>query len=148
MWGALMLASVILGSSSFAAAQPERPTYASREEVLHGRIRAISGQYDLQVSDERGFIDNVRMHKGTVINPTGLALAPGMSVTVLGYAHGSVFEANEIDTPYTVDYPVPAPVYPYYGYYGPYYPYPNVIIGPGYGYGWGWHEHYRRHWRY
>lgn len=49
-----------------------------------------------------------------------------MSVTIIGYNAGSVFQANEIDTPYS--YPGP-PVVPVY--YGPGWWY------PGFAYGWG-----------
>jgi hypothetical protein len=121
------------------------PSYASDEETVHGRISSFDGQYDLQVRDDRGFIDHLHMRPGTVINPTGLRLVPGMSVSAMGYNRGKVFDVNEIDTPYTSTYPEPAydsygPLY--YG-YGPYYPYyyPNVIFAPGFGWGGrgGWH---------
>jgi hypothetical protein len=126
-----------------AAASPTpsyaRPAPASDEETIHGRILSFNGQYDMQVRDDRGFVDHVRLHQGTVINPVGLTLTSGMSVTMMGYARGDVFQANEIDTPYSVSYPVPVPVYgsPYY----PYYPYygSGVIIAPEFG--WGWHHH-------
>lgn len=106
-----------------------RPSYASDEESIHGRIASVTGRYDLQVRDDRGFIDSVSMHQGTVINPTGLALAPGMSVTILGRNRGRVFAANEIDTPYLS--------YPYLG-YGPYpvYPY-GVYVEPSFGFRFG-----------
>ncbi len=69
-----------------------------------------------KLRDDRGHVDNVRLHQGTVINPTGLTLASGMSVTIYGHNRGSVFAANEIDTPYHERYAVyPVPVYPYYG---------------------------------
>lgn len=115
-----------------------RPGYASDEETIHGRILAFHGAYDVDVRDDRGFVDHVALRQGTVINPAGLRLSQGMSVTVLGYNRGKTFQANEIDTPYTSEYPVPA-----YGYgYGPYYPYapyysPGVIIAPSFGWGWG-----------
>lgn len=80
------------------------PSYARRpangEEMISGKIGSFSGKYDIQVRDDRGFIDNVEMHQGTVINPTGLALQPGMPVTILGYNRGPVFAANEIDAPF------------------------------------------------
>ena len=59
------------------------------------------------MSDERGFVDNVDLHPGTIINPTGLTLAPGMVVSILGYNSGSDFTANEVDTPYSYDSGVP-----------------------------------------
>ncbi len=81
------------------------PTYArpyapNGEETIHGRIDRFSGKYHIDVRDDRGFIDSVELHQGTVINPTGLALQPGMPVTIRGYNRGSTFAANEIDAPY------------------------------------------------
>ena len=80
------------------------------------------------VRDKRGFVDRVQLRDGTVINPTGLRLAVGMTVTIHGRSQSSFFAAYEIDTPYHTSpayaysaYPVyPAyPLYPY-SYYGPY----------------------------
>jgi hypothetical protein len=100
-------------------AQPDAqnaPSYArpaaNGEETIHGRIARFDGKYGVSVQDDRGFIDNVELHQGTVINPTGLALQPGMAVTVIGYNRGRVFAANEIDTPY-VSYGFAPVAYPY-----------------------------------
>ena len=49
----------------------------------------------------------MQLHDGTIINPTGLTLAPGMIVGIDGFNSGRVFDANEIDTPYNVDAGVP-----------------------------------------
>ena len=108
------------------------PTYArpgapSGEETIHGRINAFDGKYRLEVRDDRGFIDNVEMHQGTVINPTGLSLQPGMAVTIMGYNGGRAFAANEIDTPYQSYGLVPV-VYPY--------PYYSIGVGPVYFHHW------------
>jgi hypothetical protein len=93
------------------------PSYATTEEHLSGRISSFDGKYQLQIRDDRGFIDNVTLHDGTIINPRGLRLSTGQSVTVLGHNAGKTFAANEIDTPYA-NYGVP--VYGYAGYpYGP-----------------------------
>lgn len=100
------------------------PSYArpaaNGEETIHGRIQSFDGKYHLNVLDDRGFVDNVDMHQGTVINPTGLSLQPGMAVTIMGYNRGRTFAANEIDTPYASYGFVPA------------YPYP-VSVGIGFG---------------
>ena len=61
----------------------------------------------MYVRDVRGYVDNVTLHQGTIINPTGLTLAPGMVVSILGYNAGPFFAANEVDTPYTYTYGVP-----------------------------------------
>jgi hypothetical protein len=122
-----------------AAAQPAGlPSYATGEESIRGRITSFDGKYNLQLRDDRGFVDNVSLHDGTIINPTGLRLASGQSVTILGQNSGKTFEANEIDTPYSsyglVPYAAPGYAYGYpvygYGYYGyPYRAYPAFGLG-------------------
>jgi hypothetical protein len=134
---AAALAGVIglLGAAP-ASAQP-LPTYATgtADETIQGTISAINGPYNISVRDSRGFIDNVGLHQGTIINPTGLTLEPGFSVTILGRNDGKAFTANEIDTPYQTLAAVP--VYPVYGYSG--YPYwgPSYDIGLRFGRGFG-----------
>jgi hypothetical protein len=78
-----------------------QPSYANGEENIHGRIVNFDGGYNLQVRDEQGYIDNVQLHQGTIINPTGITLTPGMVVSILGYNSGPYLAANEVDTPYT-----------------------------------------------
>jgi hypothetical protein len=114
-----------------APAQDDVPSYArpavvSTDETIHGRIRSVDGAFNISVDDDRGFVDSVVLHQGTIINPTGLTLSPGMSVTILGVNAGAAFDANEIDTPYTYAGPLPTPVY-----YGPGY------WCPGFDYGYG-----------
>jgi hypothetical protein len=135
------------GGAAPAATLPPyaRPAAPSDEETIHGRIASVGGAYTLAVTDDRGFVDNVRLHQGTIINPTGITLRTGMSVTVMGYTRGSSFEANQIDTPYgehgefggAYPYPPYGPGYYPYGY--PYYP-SGVIIAPSFGFGF----HHRR----
>ena len=117
----------LAASAQQAAAAPPAgppPSYARQpangEETIHGRIDSFDGKYHLNVRDDRGFVDSVDMHQGTVINPTGLSLQPGMAVTIMGYNRGRTFAANEIDTPYASYGFVPA------------YPYP-VSVGIGFG---------------
>jgi hypothetical protein len=100
-------------------AQPVQPPYAAQDEQIHGRIASFDGQYSLQVHDDRGFLDNVQLHQGTIINPIGLTLAPGMIVAIDGYASGPYFEANEIDTPYQFYSGVPYYLGHPWFYYGP-----------------------------
>jgi hypothetical protein len=102
------------------------PSYAegadqaySGDEQLHGRIVSFDGAYGLQVRDEKGYVDNIQLHQGTIINPTGLTLAPGMIVSIMGYNAGPFFAANEIDTPYTYTYGVPYYAGHPWNYYGP-----------------------------
>jgi hypothetical protein len=153
-------AAIAVPASAFAqdapAAPPSyaRPSYGSAEDVVRGQVVAFDGNYSLRVRDDRGYIDNVSLHQGTIINPTGLRLTPGMTVTVRGVNRGGYLDANQIDTPYTTygaapvyGYPYPVAIAPYYGYpYAYPYPYPygyapRVSIGIGFGHG------YDRHWR-
>jgi hypothetical protein len=81
-------------------APPPVPSYARRQEVLRGRVTATNGKYGISVRDDRGFVDTVTLHDGTVIIPRGFRLAPGVTVTIYGHNGGNVFNADEIDTPY------------------------------------------------
>jgi hypothetical protein len=148
--GPCALAVALLFAPRAAQAQDvpsyARPTDASVDETIHGRIRSVDGAFTISVDDDRGFVDEVQLHGGTIINPTGLALAPGMSVTIIGYNAGATFDANEIDTPYSYDGPLPAPIY-----YGPGYWCPGFAYGYGpsfglaivFGFGGGWHYEHR-----
>lgn len=137
--GILAASILIAGGAAPALAQATdqnvpsyaRPAAPSSEETVRGRIESIPGKYQIEVRDDRGFIDNVSLHQGTIINPTGITLAPGMSVTIYGTPSGNEFIANEIDTPYNETYPYLYPYpYPYYPYY-PYYPW-----GVNFRFGW------------
>lgn len=118
-------------------AQNPMPPYAQplppaprQDERIHGVISSFDGKYALQVRDDRGFLDNVELHQGTIINPTGLTLAPGMTVTIYGHPRDHVFAANEIDTPYHyVPSYVWAPPPPYWGW--------GAGFGWRHGYFWG-----------
>jgi len=114
----LPLAASAQGVPSYA--QPGSP---SQDETITGRVIAINDVWHITVADDRGFSDTVELHQGTIINPTGLTLAPGMNVTIEGYGNGPVFEANEIDTPYTYGGPLPVPIYYGAGWWYPGYPY-------------------------
>jgi hypothetical protein len=136
---------LVAGTLAFgAAALPARvaaqalPPYAmpatvpNGYETIHGVIEAIQGTYRILVRDDRGFIDSVSLHPGTVINPRGLRLRPGMIVTISGYASGSTFAADAIDSPSQYDDGARGGAYysssPDYGYgYGGYY-YPDVPV--------------------
>lgn len=129
------LAAEAQGVPSYA--QPA-PSYAG-EENIHGRIAAFDGRFNLTVRDERGFVDNVHLHQGTIINPVGITLEAGMVVSILGYNAGPYLEANEIDTPYTFVVGVPYwDDHPWW-YYGP-----SVSLNFFFGnLGW-WHGTYLR----
>jgi len=158
----IALAAAAVPGAAFAqatapAALPSyaRPSTAAAGETIHGRIASFDGAYNLQVRDDRGFVDNVQLEQGTVINPTGIRLATGMSVTIYGVNRGAAFAANRIDTPYDsygATYgPVPvygSLVYPDYPY--AVYPYPVIgyPYGPpfaiGFGFGPSFHRGFRR----
>ncbi len=163
---AAALAAVLVPATAFAqppAAPPGAPSYAQRtgEETIRGSIASIEGKHNIQVQDDRGFLDRVEFRQGTVINPTGVELAPGMRVTILGYNNGRTFAANEIDALYTgyggpyaaygPPYPVPYAAYglPYpvpYAAYGLPYPYWGPAYSFGFGFGgrgWGFRGGYR-----
>jgi hypothetical protein len=143
------LVAVALPAGAFAqSAAPDAPSYASAapsygtaNETIHGRISSFDGAYNLQVRDERGFMDNVQLQQGTVINPTGIRLAAGMAVTIHGVNRGTAFAANQIDTPYQ-SYGLEYPAYPYGVYPYPVYGYPYSRVSIGFGFG-GFHRGFR-----
>jgi len=125
---ALALAAVVPA----AAQSPQNlPSYAVPGDTsIHGVVRSVDDQYHITVRDANGYVDHVTLHDGTIINPRGLKLSPGQSVTILGQPSGSTFAANEIDTPYSrYGYAYPA-YYPY-----PVYPYPAYGYYPAFGFG-------------
>ncbi len=123
-----LLGAAILSAALITPAIASAQDYASagQDTQIQGTVAAINGTWNITVADANGYADSVALHQGTIINPTGLTLEPGMSVTIDGYADGPNFDAMEIDTPY--QYSGPAPVAVYYG-PGSWY--------PGYAAGWG-----------
>jgi hypothetical protein len=122
--GAAILSAALI-TPAIASAQDFAPA-GGQDQQIQGPVNSIDGTWNITVADANGYADNVALHQGTIINPTGLTLEPGMSVTIDGYADGPNFDAMEIDTPY--QYSGPAPVAVYYG-PGSWY--------PGYAAGWG-----------
>ena len=121
--GAAILSAALI-TPAIASAQDY--AYGGQDTQIQGTVASINGTWNITVADANGYADSVDLHQGTIINPTGLTLEPGMSVTVDGYADGPNFDAMEIDTPY--QYNGPAPVAVYYG--------PGAWY-PGYAAGWG-----------
>jgi len=126
------------------AAAQQAPSYAqpaavamSDDQQIQGRISSFDGAYSLTVADDRGFSDNIQLHDGTIINPTGLTLAPGMVVSILGYNAGGYFAANEVDTPYTYSAGVPYYAGHPWNYYGP-----TISLGFFFGNTGWWHGSY------
>jgi hypothetical protein len=129
-----LLAGALVGPASaglgaLPAAAQDVPSYAQPpggDETIRGRIVAVDGAFRISVRDVRGFIDQVQLQGGTIINPRGLALAPGMDVAIVGFNAGAYFQANEIDTPFSYQGDLPPPVY-----YGPGWWYPGFAYGYG-----------------
>jgi hypothetical protein len=140
---------MIVSTVPNAALAQNVPSYgapAARQEVVRGTVTGFNGSYIVYMRDDRGYNDNVTMHQGTIINPTGIRLVEGMRVSIWGYADGPTFDAYQIEVagggPYYAGYGNPYNGYGYgyggygYGYGYPYYP--AVGIGIGLGWGWGW----------
>ena len=152
---ALAAAAVPMSALAQNAPPADPPSYSRPaatipgEDTIRGRVVSFDGAFSLQVDDERGFVDNVRLHDGTIINPTGVRLAPGMSVTIHGVNQGNILAANEIDTPYSTYGSAYVYGYPYGPYAAPVYPYPvyGYPYGPafsvGIGFGGGFYGHGR-----
>lgn len=133
----------LISLPSIGLAQEPMPSYAvAKGETIKGTISSFNGAYTMYVRDVRGYIDNVTLHQGTIINPTGIRLQPGYPVTIYGRTSGSTFLADQIDTPYRITYGYG---YPYYGGYP--YPYPAYGVNLGFGWGWGWGGGWGRRWR-
>jgi len=135
------VATVALGVLPTIVLAQMPPSYANAEEHIDGTVASVEGPYKIHVHDDRGYADDVTLHEGTVINPTGLKLSAGQRIHVTGRADGGTFDANEIDTPYSIEpptdeyaYGVDAYPYPYYGYSYDYYPYSPFFGGLGFGF--------------
>jgi hypothetical protein len=124
--GAAIATAALITPSIVSAQEVSSYADSGANQQIQGTISSIDGTWNITVDDASGYSDNVALRQGTIINPTGLTLEPGMNVTIDGYPDGSSFDAIEIDTPY--QYQGPAPVAVYYG-PGNWY--------PGYASGWG-----------
>lgn len=101
---ATLAGALVLGLSVPAGAQPTpRSAIDVGAQQIRGRVVTFDGRYALRVRDEQGHIDAVELHPGTIIEPTGLQLAPGMVVRVVGLASGTSLAAGSIEAPYTID---------------------------------------------
>jgi hypothetical protein len=88
---ALALPTAARADTNDSAMHMEHPT-------IHGVITSVHGT-GLSVRDDRAGDQSITLHRGTVINPTGLQLRAGMQVTIAGHAMGRSFDADEIDAP-------------------------------------------------
>jgi hypothetical protein len=93
-----------------AAAQPF-PTYAQPlgDTRLSGTVVQFQpGSFNLGLLDDRGFVDRIVLHIGTIILPIGIDLTTGMRVSIVGQNAGALFVANEIDRDDPLAEPPPA----------------------------------------
>jgi|ERR1700688_2054138 len=95
---AAVAAIALLAVPPVSSAQPYSPyqygQYAAQDYIT-GRVGAFQ-PYNLWLGGNNGL--HVTMHDGTVINPTGTTLQPGMRVRIWGYWNDNgTFEANQID---------------------------------------------------
>ena len=94
---ALIVAALVLPVAGQADAQAYTAPVGA--QMLSGVIASIEGKYSLTVRDSRGSFEDVQLHKGTIINPSGLGLQPGTPVTIIGHANGGAYDADTIDAP-------------------------------------------------
>ncbi len=92
-------------SRAGAATEPTAAPSSAPSEEISGRIDAIIGKYGLRLRDDRGYIDSVTLHQGTVIVPAGSTLKSGMLVKITGSVSGTTFTANVIRTTYSAPSP-------------------------------------------
>lgn len=110
---AIALALVLVAATTAVASaqttttltRPARTPIRSMQNALtgeltfHGAITSVNGKYGLTVRDDQGGTETVALHQGTVINPTGLQLMPGMQVTFTGHPDSGTFDVNQMDAP-------------------------------------------------
>lgn len=77
----------------------EAAAVLSEAHTIIGLICAVHGKYGLNVRTGRDRVETVSLHRGTIINPTGLQLFPGMLVVIGGRSNGTSFDADTIDAP-------------------------------------------------
>lgn len=73
------------------------PSYASRDISLFGRITSFDGLYAMRLRGTRGHDEALRLQHGTIINPRGRRLRPGMPVSVRAIRREGVLLAIAID---------------------------------------------------
>jgi len=104
---ALALGVLALAAPSIAQAQPvivEQPSYVVQparpggpfvgEHELRGTVSYFNA-FTMDVRAGRQVVA-VHLHQGTIINPTGLTLHPGMYIRVFGFWADGNFQADRI----------------------------------------------------
>src|SRR5260370_11613278 len=82
----LIVAALVLPAAARADPQPHATSVAT--EMVGGVVASIDGKFSLTVRDNRGSVDRVMLHRGTIINPTGSQLEPGPPGTINGHRDG------------------------------------------------------------
>jgi hypothetical protein len=96
--GAVTAGTTLMGAIAPAAAQTYYQPPPVRAEARAREVRGIVTsfyRYNMSISS-RGQNVPVQLHQGTIIEPTGAAMQPGMRVTLRGYWTNGVFVANRI----------------------------------------------------
>ena len=73
---------------------PYAPARYIRAYDIQGVVTAFGG-FNMTLRIDGRYVP-VQLHQGTIINPTGLSLRPGMLVNVHGFWNGNTFFANRI----------------------------------------------------
>jgi hypothetical protein len=89
--------AIVASAGLLAASQVSPDSTSARAATLTGTIAAFDGKYHLQLRDEHGSLDDVTLHRGTVIMPIGQRLTSGMHVTISGTTNGRSLDADEVD---------------------------------------------------
>ena len=87
---ALTIAAAPLGASAQAGENTGDVTIA-------GSIGTIDAAGNMDLNDDQGYTDTIRLDGNTVIRPSGAQLVAGMSVTVVGLNRGSYLAAERVD---------------------------------------------------
>lgn len=93
----LALAAAAVHAPASAQALPPYATVLGTT-VIRGVVIDYDGGDVLRLRDRLGYVDDVRLHQGTIITPVGQRLRPGMLVAIVGDPAAAVFEANAIRT--------------------------------------------------
>jgi hypothetical protein len=87
------LLAFAIGAIPLSAPAQSRP---GDTETISGRVATINDADNIDVNDDRGYTDNVRLQQDTVIYPRGSRLEPGMTITIQGVNRGKFFAASQI----------------------------------------------------
>ncbi len=99
-----LLVSALIGFATMQLAQADEQSFApqfSEDSVVQGSIAALKDKYTMDIRDDEGNLTTVELHRGTVIKPLGLTLAPGMGVVITLGSNSTAekLSAAEIDVP-------------------------------------------------